>query len=57
MPFLGATLKKEGATKYTDNIYHKENTDMYVSFGIGIEKSGLRLFNKPSINIYRIYSK
>lgn len=57
IPFIGALIKKDGAQKYTDATYHKDETNMYVSFGMGIEKTGLRLFNKPSINIYRIYSK
>ena len=57
IPFWGATIKKKGAEKYTDNYYSDKNKTMYVSYGIGTEKSPFRLFNKPSINIYRLHSK
>jgi len=57
IPYLGAVLKKEGAQKYTDYHYQKDNNHLYVSFGLGTEKTNMRLFNMPSINIYRIYSK
>ena len=57
LPFLGATLKKPGSQKYTENKYQKDNTSLYINFGLGIEKSGLRFLNNPSINVYQLYSK
>ncbi|MBE6148519.1 MAG: metallophosphoesterase [Firmicutes bacterium] len=57
IPFYGATIKKEGAKKYTDKMYSHEDNYLYISSGIGIEKTGLRLLNKPSINVYRLYNK
>lgn len=57
IPFLGAILKKDGAHKYTDNIYNKDNSLLHISYGLGSEKTKIRLFNMPSINIYRLSSK
>lgn len=57
LPFYGATIKKIGAKKYTDKMYNYENSYLYISSGIGTEKTGLRFLNKPSINIYRLYNK
>ena len=31
-------------------------TDLYISSGIGVSRINFRLFNKPSINFYRIYN-
>ena len=57
IPFWGAAIKKKGAQKYTDDYYTDKNKTMFVSYGIGTEKSPFRFLNKPSINIYRLYSK
>lgn len=57
IPFWGALIKKNGAVKYSDDYYQTDNKTMYVSYGIGTEKTPFRLFNKPSINVYRLYSK
>lgn len=57
LPYVGATIKKDGATKYTDKTYHEQDNYLYISFGIGTDKPYLRLFNKPSINIYRLQAK
>lgn len=57
IPFWGALIKKDGATIYTDNYYNENNSQMYVSYGIGTEKTNLRFLNKPSFNLYRLKSK
>ncbi|MBQ6841439.1 MAG: hypothetical protein IJO63_04930 [Bacilli bacterium] len=57
LPFIGATIKKDGANKYTDTLYFHEDSYLYISNGIGSQKTGLRLLNTPSINVYRLYSK
>lgn len=57
VPFWGAVIRKNGAKKYTDDYYTKNNSALYVSYGIGTEKSPFRLFNKSSINVYRLYTK
>ncbi len=43
--------------KYFDNYYKINNTDLYVSSGIGVSAVNFRLFNKPSINFYRLRKK
>lgn len=57
LPFWGALLKKDGARKYIDDFYVGDNKTLYVSYGIGTEKTPFRLFNKSSINVYRLYTK
>ena len=54
LPFWGATLKKDGASVYTNDYYNENNTRLYVSFGIGTNPPHIRTFNKPSINVYRL---
>ncbi len=56
-PIIGALKVPEKATKYYDNYYKIKNTDLYVSSGIGVSDYDFRLFNRPSINFYRIYKK
>ena len=57
IPFWGALIKKDGARIYTDNYYNEKNSQMYISYGIGNEKTDLRFLNKPSFNLYRLKSK
>lgn len=57
LPFIGALVTPEKAKKYYDNYYKIQNTDLYVSSGIGVSKVDFRLFNRPSINFYRINKK
>ena len=57
LPFIGALTTPEKAKKYYDNYYKVQNTDLYVSSGIGVSKVDFRLFNRPSINFYRINKK
>ena len=37
-----------------NNYYKVNNTNLYISSGLGESKINFRLFNKPSINFYRI---
>lgn len=57
LPLLGGIIKKEGSKKYYDEKYYINNTTIYISNGIGNPKYDFRLFNTPSINLYRLYSK
>lgn len=57
IPFIGGVLKREGSINYIDNHYSENNSEMYVSNGIGTIKYKIRLFNKPSINLYRFNKK
>lgn len=54
LPLVGAIYTPYGAKKYYDEYYKIDNTDIYISSGIGVSGINLRLFNKPSINFYRI---
>lgn len=55
LPFYGALIKEKGAQKYTDSVYTHENKSLFVNFGLGTDK--IRIFNVPTINVYRIYAK
>lgn len=54
IPFIKKLFLPYGSKKYYDNYYNINNTDLYISSGIGESRINLRLFNKPSINFYRI---
>ena len=45
-----------GEAKYLDNYYEINNEKIYISSGIGTVHHA-RLFNKPSMNVYRLYNK
>lgn len=53
VPYYGGISKKNGAKTYVNEHYSLNNTDIYISNGLGYEKYNFRLFNKPSINVYR----
>ena len=57
LPFIGGILKTDGAEKYIEDYYKLDDTELYVSSGIGTDNLKFRVFNKPSINLYRIYNK
>lgn len=48
------TIIKKGAQKYILSHYKLENSDLYISNGLGTEDYHNRLFNTPSYNIYRL---
>ena len=56
IPFIGGLIKFEGSDNYIKVYYKVNNTHMYVNTGIGTQKYNYRLFNKPSINLYRLYN-
>lgn len=53
IPIIKKILLPKGAKKYYKQYYHKNNTDIYISNGIGVNNINFRLFNHPSINFYR----
>lgn len=57
IPFIGAAYTPIGSKKYYKEYYKLNNTDLYISSGIGTTCLPIRLFNKPSYNFYRIVSK
>lgn len=54
LPLIGPLIKKEGAKIYPSSYYRINNTDLYVSGGLGNSGYQFRLFNHPSINFYRL---
>lgn len=54
IPFVKNFFLPYGSTKYYKNYYNIDNTSLYISSGIGESRINLRLFNRPSINFYRI---
>ena len=58
LPFVGALWTPYGSKKYYDEYYKLgDNKDLYISGGLGTSGLKLRFFNKPSINLYRFYTK
>lgn len=57
IPFYGSIVKIKGARKYSEEHYTIQNTELYVSSGIGTSTYPFRLFNHPSINFFRITKK
>lgn len=57
LPLIGATILPPNGKKYYDEYYKLSNTDLYVSSGVGTSTISFRLFNKPSINFYRLANK
>ncbi len=54
LPIIGKLYTPYGSLKYYDEYYKINNTDLYISGGVGTSFMKFRLFNKPSINLYRI---
>ena len=54
LPIIGAIYTPPGAKKYYDNYYNIDGTKLYISSGIGVSNINYRLWNRPSINFYRI---
>lgn len=54
IPIIKRLFLPAGATQYFNSYYNINNTDVYISNGIGLNNLNFRLFNHPSINFYRI---
>ena len=54
LPGIGAIYTPPYAKKYYDEYYSVGGTDLYISSGIGVSSINYRLFNRPSINFYRV---
>lgn len=57
LPLIGKLYTPYGSQKYYDAHYKINNTDLYISGGIGTSWMKFRFFDKPSINLYRITNK
>lgn len=56
LPYFGPVVKYEGSYDYYLDKYEIDDTDIYISSGIGTRKLNMRLFNKPSISLFRLKS-
>ena len=54
LPIIGALYTPNGSKKYYDEYYDINGTPLYISSGIGVSIVNYRLFNRPSLNFYRI---
>lgn len=54
LPFAPALVKVTGAKKYYEAEYTINNTNLFISGGIGTSNYPFRLFNPPSINLIRL---
>lgn len=57
LPFIGAFHTPTYAKNYYKPYYNLDNVHFYISSGIGTSELPVRLFNKPSYNVYRIAKK
>lgn len=56
LPYYGPLMKFEGSHDYYLDKYESGDTTIYISSGIGTKKLNMRLFNKPSISLFRLKS-
>ena len=54
LPYIGGLLSEGNTYKYSSEEYEKGITKIFISSGLGTNKYGYRLFNKPSFNLYRL---
>lgn len=54
LPIIKNLFLPTGAKKFTTNQTQINQTNIYISNGIGVNTINFRLFNTPSINFYRI---
>lgn len=57
LPIIGKIYTPIGAKNYYDEYYKVNDSDLYISSGLGATLYNIRFFNKPSINFYRITNK
>lgn len=56
LPLIGALYTPSYAKKYQNEYYKINDCNLYISTGIGVSTINYRLWDKPSINFYRINS-
>lgn len=57
LPIYGGILIPDNAKKYYKPYYKIDNTEFYISSGIGTSNINYRFLNKPSFNFYRLEKK
>lgn len=55
IPFIKPLLLPENSKKYYEDYYKLNDTDFYISNGLGTTSIKARFNNHPSINFYRLY--
>lgn len=55
IPFLKPLILNDNSNKYYKDYYHINNTDIYISNGLGTSKVNSRFNNYPSISLFRLY--
>jgi len=56
VPYLKNYYNIKGASSYFDRKYKVSGTELYISSGLGTSKYKMRMFSRPSISIYRLYT-
>ena len=54
IPIVKKLFLQKGAKKYYSGYYNVRNSSLYVSNGIGTTSFKYRLFNKPSVSLFRL---
>lgn len=54
IPLVKQLFLEDKAKQYYKNYYKVNDMDFYISSGIGVSNINFRLFNSPSLNVYRI---
>ena len=54
IPLIKNLFLLDGSKKYYNHFYNVNDNDLYISSGIGTTDFKFRLFNKPSVNLYRL---
>ncbi len=57
LPVVGKLITPKGAKVYYDEHYKIDSSNLFISSGLGTSVLDIRLFNKPSINFYRLVNK
>lgn len=57
IPYLKTLYKIKGATSYYDAYYKLDDTDLYISSGLGTSKYHVRINANPSISVYKLYKE
>lgn len=57
IPFIKKVLLPKNSKAYTKSYYKLNDCDLYISNGIGTTNYKARLFNKPTVYLYRLLDK
>lgn len=57
LPYIGAIITPLGSKKYYEEHYKVNDSELFISGGLGTSTISFRFFNKPSYNLYRLVEK